>query len=213
MLDSIIKLYNRSKLKAVEAISDSKNNIFVENGFLDDSDIEMQIKYVKESIAAIDADINNCLNNKNADKSMLSQLSKKRKEMIVDFVFLASNNIDNAERLLQIADESYVIHRWLLAVVNFKNHDYVTAYQYLAEHIENNNCFKGHYLFNVIAGDLFVQSKRYKKALTYYQEAVKRRPDSIDIHKKLLMIYEQLNDDYGIAAEESIIELLSKEEE
>ena len=213
MLDSIIKLYNHSKLKAVEAISDSKNNIFIENGFLDDSDIETQIKYVKESIAAIDTEINSCLNNKNTDKNKLLQLSNKRKEMIVDFVFLASNNIDNAERLLQIADESYVIHRWLLAAVNYKKHDYVTAFQYMADYIEKNNCFKGHFLFNVIAGDLFIQSKQYNQALTFYQEAVRRRPESIDIHKKLLLIYEQLNNDYGIATEKSILGLLSDEED
>ena len=194
MLDSIIKLYNHSKLKAVEAISDSKNNIFIENGFLDDSDIETQIKYVKESIAAIDTEINSCLNNKNTDKNKLLQLSNKRKEMIVDFVFLASNNIDNAERLLQIAD-------------------YVTAFQYMADYIEKNNCFKGHFLFNVIAGDLFIQSKQYNQALTFYQEAVRRRPESIDIHKKLLLIYEQLNNDYGIATEKSILGLLSDEED
>ena len=48
MFDSIIKFYNQAKLGAVEAISDSKNNIFEENGFLDDSDIEIQIKNVKK---------------------------------------------------------------------------------------------------------------------------------------------------------------------
>ncbi|MBR1373777.1 hypothetical protein IJ556_04930 [bacterium] len=104
MLDSIIKFYNQSKLKAVEAISDSRNNIFEENGFLDDSDIEIQINHIKEAIAATDKEINMRLKDKNVDKQSLAQLSKRRKEMIFDFVFLASNDINNAERLLKIVD-------------------------------------------------------------------------------------------------------------
>ena len=156
MLDSIIKFYNQSKLKAVETISDSRNNIFIENGFLDDSDIEIQINHIKEAIAAIDKEINIRLSDKNNDKQLLAQLYKRRKEMIFDFVFLASNNIGNAERLLKIVDESYVIYRWLLAIVYYKNQDYVTAYQYLSGFLESNDCFKGHFLLNVITGDLLI---------------------------------------------------------
>ena len=213
MLDSIIKLYNQTKLKAVESISDSRNNLFDENGFLDDSDIELQIKHVKEGIAAIDKEITACLNNNNADKHMLNQLSKRRKEMIFDFVFLASNDINNAERLLQIIDESYTIHRWLKAIVSYKEHDYVTAYQYLSDYLNNHDCFKGHFLLNSVAGDLYIQSKQYTRALSLYQEAAKRRPDSAEIHKTLLHIYEQLNNRYGIAVEKCIIEILTYEEE
>ena len=65
----------------------------------------------------------------------------------------------------------------------------------------------------MIAGDLFVQSKQYKKAIPLYQEAVKRRPDSISVHKKLLMTYQQINNTYGTAVEEAIIELLEDEED
>ena len=212
MFDSIIKFYNQAKLGAVEAISDSKNNIFEENGFLDDSDIEIQIKNVKEAIAAIDKEINNSLNNK-TDKNLLPQLYKRRKEMIVDFVFLASNNIDNAERLLQIVDESYVIHRWLRAIVSYNKRDYVTAYQYLADYLTSNDCFKGHFLLNMIAGDLYIQSKRYQRALSFFQEAVKRRPDSIIVHKDLLMLYQKLGNAYGEATEKEIIEMLTYEED
>lgn len=212
MFDSIIKFYNQAKLGAVEAISDSKNNIFEENGFLDDSDIEIQIKNVKEAIAAIDKEINNSLNNK-TDKNLLPQLYKRRKEMIVDFVFLASNNIDNAERLLQIVDESYVIHRWLRAIVSYNKRDYVTAYQYLADYLTSNDCFKGHFLLNMIAGDLYIQSKQYQRALSFYQEAVKRRPDSINVHKDLLMLYQKLGNAYGEATEKEIIEMLTYEED
>lgn len=212
MFDSIIKIYNQAKLGAVEAISDSKNNIFEENGFLDDSDIEIQIKNVKEAIAAIDKEINNSLNNK-TDKNLLPQLYKRRKEMIVDFVFLASNNIDNAERLLQIVDESYVIHRWLCAIVSYNKRDYVTAYQYLADYLTSNDCFKGHFLLNMIAGDLYIQSKRYQRALSFFQEAVKRRPDSIIVHKDLLMLYQKLGNAYGEATEKEIIEMLTYEED
>ena len=212
MFDSIIKFYNQAKLGAVEAISDSKNNIFEENGFLDDSDVEIQIKNVKEAIAAIDKEINNSLNNK-TDKNLLPQLYKRRKEMIVDFVFLASNNIDNAERLLQIVDESYVIHRWLRAIVSYKKRDYVTAYQYLADYLTSNDCFKGHFLLNMIAGDLYIQSKQYQRALSFYQEAVKRRPDSINVHKDLLMLYQKLGNAYGEATEKEIIEMLTYEED
>ena len=212
MFDSIIKFYNQAKLGAVEAISDSKNNIFEENGFLDDSDVEIQIKNVKEAIAAIDKEINNSLNNK-TDKNLLPQLYKRRKEMIVDFVFLASNNIDNAERLLQIVDESYVIHRWLRAIVSYNKRDYVTAYQYLADYLTSNDCFKGHFLLNMIAGDLYIQSKQYQRALSFYQEAVKRRPDSINVHKDLLMLYQKLGNAYGEATEKEIIEMLTYEED
>lgn len=212
MFDSIIKFYNQSKLKAVEAISDSKNNIFEENGFLDDSDIEVQIEYVKEGIAAIDKEISDCLNNRHPDKNALPQLYKRRKGMVVDFVFLASNNIDNAERLLQIVDESYVIHRWLLAIYNYKKQDYVTAYQYLSDYLSSHDCFKGHFLLNIIAGDLFVRSKQYARALTFYQEAVKRRPDSVIVHKNLLMIHKNLCNEYGVATEEKILEMLTYKE-
>ena len=213
MFDSIIKFYNQTKLKAVEAISDSKNNIFEENGFLDDSDIEMQIKHVKEAIAAVDNEISNCLNNKSIDKSALSNLYKRRKEMITDFVLLASNNVDNTDRLLQIVDESYVVHRWLLAIASYKKYDYVTAYQYLADYLSNNDYFKGHFLLNTMAGDLLIQSKQYKRALTFYQEAVKRRPDSIDVHKKLLLLYRQLDNAYGKATEEEILAMLTYKED
>ncbi len=212
MLDSIIKFYNQSKIKAVETISDSRNNIFEENGFLDDSDIEIQINHIKEAIAATDKEINIRLNDKNVDKQLLANLSKRRKEMIFDFVFLASNDINNAERLLKIVDESYVIHRWLLAIIHYKKRDYITSYQFLSDYLESNDCFRGHFLLNVIAGDLFMQSKQYKKALSYYQEAVKRRPDSIDMHKKLLVVHNQLNNTFGVATEEAIIKLLAEED-
>ena len=213
MLESIIKFYNQSKLRAVETISDSRNNIFIENGFLDDSDIEIQINHIKEAIATTDKEINMRLKDKNTDRQALAQLSKRRKEMIFDFVFLASNDINNAERLLKIVDESYIIHHWLLAIIHYKRQDYITSYQYLSDYLDRNDCFKGHFLLNVIAGDLFVQSKQYKKAIPLYQEAVKRRPDSINVHKKLLMTYQQTNNTYGIAVEEAIIELLEDEED
>lgn len=70
MISKFVQIYNQSKLKIIECVTDSKENLFYENGFLEESDIYSQIEIIKGNILKLDKEIRFQTENKRSDDEL-----------------------------------------------------------------------------------------------------------------------------------------------
>ena len=206
MIGKFVQFYNQSKLKMIEFVTESKENIFYENGFLEESDVYIQIEITKENIAKIEKEIQ--FQAKNNNKDTLKKLIIERENEKMNFIYLASNNIEYVDRLIAIINPKNNFYSCLLALSYYNHGNKKEACSLLERWLGNKSYFENHFLLNLIFSDLIL-GKDISKAYKCLQEAVRLRPENKLVHEKLLNIYKILNNKSGIKTENSILSLLS----
>lgn len=208
MISSCIKFFNQSRLKMIEVVADSKGNFFYENEFLDETVIKFLVDELKEEIKKLDGELRIALENKSIGQEVLSAINNKRKEKILNLVYLASNNVAHIEKLMSFIDPTYQFYNCLLALKKFECNQTNEAYELLNEYLEGGTCFPNHFLLNIVFGELLIKRCEYLRAYACLQEALRLRPDDIDVHKKLLVIHTNQNNVVGIETEQNILKIL-----
>lgn len=207
MISKFVQIYNQSKLKIIEFVIDSKENLFYENGFLEESDIYAQIETIKENILKLDKEIRFQTENKRSNDE-LQKLFIERENEKMNLIYLASNNINYIDSLINITNKNNRFYGCLLGLRYYKDGNKEKAYSLLDEWLDQKKYFENHFLLNIVFSELVLE-KDISRAYKCLQEALRLRPGDINLHKKLLKVYQISNNKIGIKTEKDILNLLS----
>ena len=211
MLEGIIEKYNKIKLEIVEKFAGSEDQLYEETGFLDDGEIEKQVNRLKTEYSAISSEAAMLASRDMTDdiKKNVLKLIEQKNEKLAVLVFLASNNIEKVDELLNFVDsETFTFKKCLLGLREYRLGNYDCAYKYLTEHFNVDKTFGRHFLLNKVYGQLLLQNNDFLAAKDFLRFASAIRPEDVSVHKKLLMVYGKLGNETGEQVEKEIIELL-----
>lgn len=208
MISNCIKFFNQSRLKMIEVVADSKGNFFYENEFLDETVIKFLVDELKEEIKKLDGELRIALENKSVNQEALSSINNKRKEKILSLVYFASNNMAHIDKLMGLIDSTYEFYNCLVALKQYEVNKTDEPYKLLNDYLGGRMYFPNHFLLNTVFSELLFKRYELPRAYACLQEALRLRPDDIDVHKKLLAIHTNQNNVVGIETEQAILKIL-----
>lgn len=205
MINEMINAYNTIKVKTILALGGAEDGINDEFSFMDDCMIAYKVKKIQKKLKIINDDylLAEEINRKN-------QLLKEKDNLISEFVLLISNNFKDIDFCMTLIEKNDKFYKCLLALKQYNDNNKEEAYNLFNSYFTKGECVLNHYLIASVYGNLLYEKHEYKKALIFLKKAVELRPTEIDIHQKLLKIYEFLEDDILLNHEKEILDVLKK---
>ena len=85
----------------------------------------------------------------------------------------------------------------------------IDSFKYLQKYFEiNNNYHINHYLANKVYAELLNKCNEYELSLRYLRQAIKLRPENLELHKNIYDIYVKLGKIKESKIERDIINIL-----
>ena len=94
-------------------------------------------------------------------------------------------------------------------LIFYKEGNMIDSFRYLQKYFEiNNNYYINHYLANKVYAELLTKYNEHELALIYLQQAIKLRPENLELHKDIYDIYVKLGKIKESQIERNIIHIL-----
>ena len=194
-------IYNKSRLKAVEALLGDENFFREECTFFDDGRVNTGIDRIKEDYKKIATEIefvkSTCQQDKDY-KERLVYLYQRQYELLVLMAYQSSqnsHNIDSAIKLLDGLNDS--LEQGLKGLQFYFNGNKGEAYKNLCNYAQNPKAFGDHYLMNKVYGFLLIDGNSFRQAIHFLLIAARNCPEDIEIHRGLFKCYSHTDNQIG----------------
>ncbi|WP_303816644.1 hypothetical protein [Selenomonas ruminantium] len=207
-------IYNKSRLKAVEALLGDENFFREECTFFDDGRVKSGIDRIKgdyqKLVTEIDFVKNTCQQDKDY-KARLDYLYQRQYELLILMAYQSSQNPKNIDSAIKLLDGlNTPLEQGLKGLQFYFNENKEEAYKSLCSYAQNPKVFGCHYLMNKVYGLLLIEGNRFQQAIPFLLIAAKNCPEDLEIHQGLATCYAQTNNQTGVNNEYSIIKLLEE---
>lgn len=203
--------------KEIESLNESykKNNLQIKK--LSDSNSEKEKNALIEKGKAIYDKKKECYEKRKTLIDESNNIKGELKELNFTYIVELSY-IEGKYKECEIIKKEYNImnsftEKALLAIKEYEQLNYDIAIKYAKEYFEFFNNEKM-IIHTPIVDGLYIKSlideREYEKAKTYIEYLLKGYPDSIDLHKLIKRIHENLNESWEANLEEEIINILEK---
>ncbi|AKL95685.1 hypothetical protein CACET_c22390 [Clostridium aceticum] len=213
VIKGIIKGYNDAKLKFVKKFSVDNFDLWDETSFLDDGKIHTRINKLKKEYDFACKEVDILLESHDTQdqyiKEKLGQLMARQQEINLELVFLASNNMKNIDmclNLLKDKKQDFIV--CLYGLKEYEKGNKVDAFNYFYSYFKDKNCLLEHYLINKVYGYLLYEFQQFDKAVVFLQKACEKKPEDIEVHRKLKEVYKINKQQVEEKIQEKIITLL-----
>lgn len=203
MINKVVNGYNSLKINAVNILGNGTEGLNDELDFLDDAVVASRIRFVQKMCRNIDSDIKNT-----NEQNKIDFLINKKHEFMNEMAFLASNGIKNIDFCLSVIDENHSFIKCLQGLKCFNDGDKRKAKSLFDEYFNGNRYLIEHYLISKIYGQLLFENGDFYNSAVFLRKAVEKRPQEVELHKKLKDVYMKLGDELMVESENEIISIL-----
>lgn len=214
MIKNLVREYKNIKMSAINKLSGVDESLYDENLFLDDGFLYSKIEKIKADYYNIVKDIEDIVkydvkNDKHKENKLREKMQKKD-SLMFELAFLSSNDFSQLEISKKILDEMDTdFSLCVQGLIFYKEGNMIDSFRYLQKYFEiNNNCYINHYLANKVYAELLTKCNEHELALIYLQQAIKLRPENLELHKDIYDIYVKLGKIKESQIERNIIHIL-----
>lgn len=205
-------IYNKSRLKTVEALIGDENFFREECTFFDDGRIKSAVVRMKNDYDKISNEISYVKNTCSHDDDYaqrIKYLYNRQYKLIILMAYQSSQsykNIDDSLQLINGFDTPLALG--INGIKSYSMGEKENSYRQLTDYLSKEGSFGDHFLMNKIYGKLLIDGKSYQNAIPFLVRAAKIHPEDIETHQLLIECYQQTNQRTKSVLEEDIIELL-----
>lgn len=214
MIKKLVREYKNIKMSAINKLSGVDESLYDENLFLDDGFLYSKIEKIKADYYNIMKDIEDIVKydvkNDEHKENKLREKMQKKDSLMFELAFLSSNDFSQLEiskKILEDMDTDFSL--CVQGLIFYKEGNMIDSFRYLQKYFEiNNNYYINHYLANKVYAELLTKYNEHELALIYLQQAIKLRPENLELHKDIYDIYVKLGKIKESQIERNIIHIL-----
>lgn len=214
MIKELVREYKNIKISTINKLSGADESLYDENLFLDDGFLYSKIEKLKADYYNIMNDIENIvkydIKNDEHKKNKLREKMNKKDSILFELAFLSSNDFSQLEISKKILDDMDTdFSLCLKGLIYYRDGNMIDSFKYLQKYFEiNNNCYINHYLANKVYAELLNKCNEYELSLIYLRQAIKLRPENLELHKDIYNLYVKLGKIKESQIERNIIDIL-----
>lgn len=214
MIKELVREYKNIKISAINKLSGVEESLYDENLFLDDGFLYSKIEKLKADYNNIIKEIENIVkydvkNDEHKNNKLIEKMHKKD-SILLELAFLSSNDFSQLEiskKILDNIDTDFTL--CVQGLIYYKEGNMIDSFKYLQKYFEiNNNYHINHYLANKVYAELLNKCNEYELSLRYLRQAIKLRPENLELHKNIYDIYVKLGKIKESKIERDIINIL-----
>lgn len=214
MIKELVREYKNIKISAINKLSGVEESLYDENLFLDDGFLYSKIEKLKADYDNIIKEIEDIVkydvkNDEYKNNKLIEKMHKKD-SILFELAFLSSNDFSQLEiskKTLDNIDTDFSL--CVQGLIYYKEGNMIDSFKYLQKYFEiNNNYHINHYLANKVYAELLNKCNEYELSLRYLRQAIKLRPENLELHKNIYDIYVKLGKIKESKIERDIINIL-----
>lgn len=216
MIKELVREYKNIKISTINKLSGADESLYDENLFLDDGFLYSKIEKLKADYYNIMNDIENIvkydIKNDEHKKNKLREKMNKKDSILFELAFLSSNDFSQLEISKKILDDMDTdFSLCVQGLIYYRDGNMIDSFRYLQKYFEiNNNIYINHYLANKVYAELLNKCNEYELSLIYLRQAIKLRPENLELHKDIYNLYVKLGKIKESQIERNIIDILEE---
>lgn len=212
MIKTAINTYHKAKFGMIKEFAKNSNEIIDEAKFYDDGYLTVKINNLKKDLQIIMSDLATAIEFEKKNKitsKKIEDLNVKKEILMVEMCFYASNSFNSLDMCRDmVANIDHEFIDCIEALIAYRENRIEDAFKLFHKYFTNTESIPHHYLINKIYGTILMSYNQDNMAIKLLREAASRKPEDVEVHKKLYQLYKKNNLLQELEIEKMIIDLL-----